>query len=84
VSATVAPAAHDRAQHDRRAGNQSDGRHVPQVLDIFVRDERRNVHGGHGDAARRVRCVHTLKYAVPTQRSFENVIETTSEPVEGQ
>jgi hypothetical protein len=30
VSATVAPAALDRVQHDRCAGNQSDGRHVPQ------------------------------------------------------
>jgi hypothetical protein len=44
------------------AGNQTDGRHVPQVLGIVFCDERRNVLGVHGDAARRVRCVDTLEY----------------------
>jgi hypothetical protein len=62
VSATVAPAALDRARHDRCAGNQSDGRHVPQVLGIVVRDERLNVHGVQGDAAGRVRCVDMLEH----------------------
>jgi hypothetical protein len=80
VSVTVAPAALDRAPRDRCAGNQRDGYHGPQVLSIVVRDELRIVHGVHGDAARRVRCVDTLGYAVPTWRSCENVIETLSEP----
>jgi hypothetical protein len=31
------------ARSDRCTGNQSDGRHVGQVLRIVVRDERRNV-----------------------------------------
>jgi hypothetical protein len=83
VSATVSPAALDRAQHDRCAGNQSDGRHVPQVLGIVFRDERHNVHGVHGDAAWGVRCVDTLEYTVPKRRSCENVIETLSKAVEG-
>jgi hypothetical protein len=83
VSATVASAALDRAEHDRCAGNQSDGRHVPQVLGIVFRDERRNVLGVNGDAARRVRCIDTLEYAVPTRRSCEKDIETPSEPLEG-
>jgi hypothetical protein len=69
VSAAVAPAAFDRVQRPL-AGNQSVGRHVPHVLGIVVRDERRNVHGVHGDAARRVRCVDTLEYVVPTRRSW--------------
>jgi hypothetical protein len=55
---------------------------VPQVLGIVFHDERRNVLGVHGDgdAARRVRCVDTLEYAVPTRRSCEKDIETLSEP----
>jgi hypothetical protein len=80
VSATVAPAGPDRAQHDRCAGNQSDGGHVPQVLGVVFRDERSNAHGVHGDAARRVRCFDT---AVPKRRSCENVIETLSEVMQG-
>jgi hypothetical protein len=83
VIATVTPAALDRAQHDRCAGNESDGRHVPQVLGIVFRDERRNVLGVHGDAARGVRCVDTLEYAVQTRRLCEKDIETLSEPVKG-
>jgi hypothetical protein len=71
------------ARSDQCAGNQSDGRHVPQVLGIVIHDERRNVHGVHGDAARRVHCVDTLEYAVQRGDHGGIVIETPSEPVEG-
>jgi predicted patatin/cPLA2 family phospholipase len=50
----------------RSMTNQSDGRHVPQVLDIFVRDERRNVHGVM--ATRHGGCVALIHSSMQSQR----------------
>jgi hypothetical protein len=55
VGAAVALLALDSAKHDRRADYEGDCRHVPQVPNILVLDERRDVHWVHGNRTRRVR-----------------------------